>query len=155
MPAGADTALNARRPRGRAAREAESTANVAASVYTEDVVKTASHQAPPVECAARNDSVRTTSPPVHTPRPGSDKGENEHKSDPTPHQIGNQVSGYTPRTGKLSGAKKKSKTKVTVRKSLVKGKAKHNTGGDTKSGGAKSVLLHQAPPKSATRHVAR
>ena len=67
MPAGTNTAFYAHRHRGCAALEAESTANGAASVYTEDVNKTASHRAPPVECAARNDSVKMTSPPVHTP----------------------------------------------------------------------------------------
>ena len=67
MPAGANTAFYARRHRGRAARDAVLTANGATSANTEDGNKSASHQAPPVECTARNDSVKTASPSVHTP----------------------------------------------------------------------------------------
>ena len=112
MPAGANTAFYARRHRGRAARDAVLTANGATSANTEDGNKSASHQAPPVECTARNDSVKTASPSVHTPQFGSDKGGAEHKSDLTPNPIGSQVPGnrYS-QDGKIIGISEKDQDK--------------------------------------------
>ena len=122
MPAGANTALYAVRPRGRAAREEELTTNSVESVSKHEVVRTTLYVAHPVGSAIRHDHVQ------------------------------GQVLGDAPRRGKLSGAMKKTATKVTARKSLRKGKAKFNSGGP-KTRRSKECPTPSSPPKirSASR----